>query len=490
MAIFIGGNTTELEYNFSMKVLGSMTECPMKCYWTRSKELLSPTDNRWKEFNQENYDKIKKQDNTSAMMDATLVEERPQFLIELDLNGLCDSYYGGSNSVLKGNMKNIWVGCYGINVDGWQMYVRENNSNIWTKWAEGKEDYLFNNSDSTYYTTNNKVYILLVSLNSASATIQSKINLDYIDIKLKLNRIPDRVDPINIELSNEWCLLFKGVSYSWENTTVDKYLFWLVGEPSEDIAFRYVSGNIGRFSVQYGPQIIIPSPNGPTLRSKQWENNSYLLQYKDNVYTCYHLDSQGIRKITFTDTRGFKKGIYKLYCLRQKNGDYQADAFVENVQVLPVAYTDSEAEVILRGRNDIDPSNAYYNKLVEIHKNPNLCPDFKDSHWLKPPNSVANDDGSTLTLNTTATYQGGSIMLPVLPNNRYKVTCTFGGQGHLGLAEKYNNTKIKEYRVLDSTGNYTGEFITNGNTNYIVLSCTNSTIGTFTFSNLELRRLD
>ncbi|ENK0375090.1 hypothetical protein AB2T23_003756, partial [Clostridium botulinum] len=211
MAIYIGGDTTELEYNFSTKILGSMTECPMKCYWARAKDLLLPTDTNWREFNQENYDRIKNQDNISALMDATIVGEKPQFLIELDLNGLCNSYYGGSNSVLKGNMKNIWVACYGNNTDGWQLYMRENNSNTWTTWGEGKQEYLYNNSNSTYpYTTDNKVYILLAPLEPANSTTPSKLYLDYIDIKLKINRQADRIEPIDIELGEEWSLLFKG----------------------------------------------------------------------------------------------------------------------------------------------------------------------------------------------------------------------------------------------------------------------------------------
>ncbi|NFP92422.1 hypothetical protein [Clostridium sporogenes] len=474
MAIYIGGDTQELEYNFLTKVAGSMTECPMKCYWVRASDLLAPSDSLWKEFNQENYGYMKAQDLTSAMMDATIVGEKPQFLIELDLNGLCNSYYGGSNSVLKGNMKNIWVGCYGVNVDGWQMYVRD--SNTWTKWAEGKQEYLYNNSNSTYpYTTDNKVYILLAPLEPANSTTPSKLYLDYIDIKLKINRQADRIEPIDMELGEEWSLLFKGVSYNWDNTATDKYLFWLVGTSKENIAFRYINNNIGRLTVQYDSQYLT-SPNAPTLRTKKWECNNYLIQYKNNIYTCYHLDSQGLRKITFTDNVGFKKGIYKLYLCQHTGYGYQADAFIPDIPIkYNQTFSDEEAEIILKS------------------KNPNIVPNFNNGDWYIHPNASTNLEGTILTLVATANYQGSSIVLPILPNNRYKIDVEIediNNLAHVAITQRCNNTNISTTRVFDNSGNYTGEFITQDKINTLVIACQNTGTGTFKFKNLKLRRLD
>lgn len=488
MAIYVGGDTTELTFNFFTKVAGSMTECPMKCYYVASPELLLPNDNKWIEFDQTKYDKLKNQDNNTQSIATTTVGEKAQILVELDLNGLCNSLYGGSNSVLRGNVKaaNIeyWMYAEGDNngIKDYKISLRTLDNTVWgtvVKYDNAKQITKLSRdiiSDAKYYiTTDNKIYVLLVSEYPASATIPSKVFLDYIDIKLQLNRQPDKADPIGLELGDEWSLLFRGVSYNWENTTTDKYLFWLAGKPNEHIAFRYIDGNIGRFSVQHDTQYVT-APNAPNIRSKRWECNNYLLQYKDNVYTCYHLDSQGLRKINFTDNIGFKKGIYKLYLCQHTGYGYQADAFIPDIPIkYNQAFSEQEVEMILKG------------------KNPNIVPNFNNGDWYIHPNASTNLEGTILTLVATANYQGSSIVLPILPNNRYKIDVEIediNNLAHVAITQRCNNTNISTARVFDNSGNYNGEFITQDKINTLVIACQNTGIGTFKFKNLRLKRLD
>lgn len=511
---YIGGLETRTDYDFNLKIAGSVTECPMKCYWARSTDLLLPTDSNWREFNQSNYNLLQAQDNTSAYIDATTVGEKAQFLIELNLTDLCNSVYGGNNQTLKQNLTSLEVdawargegdnnGVKGYNIknivyrptDGWApSYYGRNNTDkiekiktpldiiepdqipIWTR---------------ERLTADNKIYILLVSDYSASEAFPSKIWLDYVSIKLNLSRQPDKVLPIALNLGNKWSIVVKGVSYDWESTVKDKYLFWLQDpEKQENIAFRYISGNIGRFSVQHGSKVV-SAPSAPSMRSPRWGINSYLFQYADNKYTMYHLDGEGIRQIEFPDTDGFKVGTYNLFIGQHTAYAYQADAFIEDLQLLDQTFNAKEAEVILRGRNSFESTNQRYNNLADIFHNPKLTPDFTHNTWAINKNASVSLDGKTLTLNATAGYQESYVSIDCRPNTKYKVKCKFEGDGRVVIIEKNNNLKVKqEYRILDSNGTLSGEFTTTSRTNVITVSCSNSTAGTFKYSDLEVRRLD
>ncbi|HGG0416520.1 TPA: hypothetical protein ACJFE8_001283 [Clostridium sporogenes] len=508
MAIYIGGDTTELSYNFFGKVVGVMEECPMKCYYAANSELLLPTDNRWIELSQERYDKIKNEDNITLDFSTSTLGEKMQTLIELDLKGLCNNIYEGSNSALKGNIKELQISAFAYgsgDSGGKESYLAKTywfvpNDNRWENWRQQnntnaiKEIIVTKTEDQGagfQVDANNKIYMLIVAEYPANSPILNKLSLDYINIKLKTNKQRDSIEPIDIELGEEWSLLFKGVNYNWENTMTDKYLFWLAGTSKENIAFRYINGNIGRLTVQYGSQYLTV-PNAPTLRTKQWESNNYLIQYKDNIYTCYHLDSKELRKFNFSDNIGFKKGLYKLFYLQHNGNGYQADAFIDDVQVLSEAFTDQEAEIILKGRNEIDKNNKYYNQLAETYENVNLIPDFKHSNWSIHPNAIISSDGSTLTLVATSNYQGSSIILPVLPNNRYKIKVEIedtNNSAHIAVQQRCNSTTISSTRVYDNSSSYNGEFATQDKVNKIVVVCQNTSTGSFKFKNLELRRL-
>jgi hypothetical protein len=103
----------------------------------------------------------------------------------------------------------------------------------------------------------------------------------------------------------------------------------------------------------------------------------------------------------------------------------------------------------------------------------------------------ATRSGNTIVLNATGNYQGSYIDINVLPNNQYNLKVLASGTGLVRIDEYYNNTFLsiaKDY----SSGSTNATFITKGTTNKIRVSLSNAYngIGTYTFSNISLRRKD
>ncbi|ENK0374700.1 hypothetical protein AB2T23_003325, partial [Clostridium botulinum] len=155
---------------------------------------------------------------------------------------------------------------------------------------------------------------------------------------------------------------------------------------------------------------------------------------------------------------------------------YQADAFITDIPIkYNQAFSEQEVEMILKG------------------KNPNIVPNFNNGDWYIHPDASTNLEGTILTLVATANYQGSSIILPILPNNRYKIDVEIediNNLAHVAITQRCNNTNISTARVFDNSGNYNGEFITQDKINTLVIACQNTGIGTFKFKNLKLKRLD
>ncbi|MBE6058297.1 hypothetical protein [Clostridium sp.] len=482
MAIYVGGDTTELTFNFFTKVAGSMVECPMKCYYSASTSTPLPNSSSWIELNQERYDKLKAQDNNLLEFSNSTAGEKIHILIELDLTALCNSIYGGNNNTLKSNLKELswssWTSGEGNN-NGTKSY-----SSIMRIYNQGTNTYgygIANTSsavaelnptpitDSGYITSDNKIYIIIISDYPASTSIPNKLRLDYATIRLKINRQPDIVPPMEVELGEEWSILIKGFSPSWDNNNApNPYPRVFEIKDKLIVSYRQDTKVFYFQDVITGTTATIPSFSFPKFKAI----NILITQNANGVITMYILDNGGILKKV--SSPGYNiTGIGQLYILQNNGVARHGDAFIDSrPEFNNNSVSDQEAEIILKS------------------KNPNIVPNFKDNRWTIHQNATINLDGTTLKLNATANYQGSSISIPVLPNNRYKVACNFIGQGHIAILEQYNNIKIKEYRVLDYTGNYTGEFITSNNTNSIILACSNASIGVFSFNNLELRRLD
>ncbi|MBW5458486.1 MAG: hypothetical protein E7C05_17305 [Clostridium botulinum] len=500
MAIYVGGDRTTLEYNLLTKVAGSMTECPMKCYYAASSNLLVPTDIRWIELSQERYDKIKNQDNVTLDFSTSIVGEKIQLLIELDLNGLCNSLYGGSNAIFEQNVKSIQLNAVirGQGSNGGVLgylskhYLYRHDTTQYIEWGENSTNSLITSSNEVtmvgtstgYITENNKIYMLLVANYPASSTILSALHLDYISIGLKLNRQPDKIQTIDIELGEEWSLLFKGVSFYETNinntSSSDKSIF-VTRNINNGVGIRsYLHANNGvlYFFTHDGKNTLSPFATINLFSENQrFKSCNLLFMFRDGYGIVKALiNGSTIKEAKFqVNTQCDFTGNYKFYLGEDEGYAKQADAFVEDVQILSETFTDEEAEIILKS------------------KNPNIVPNFKDGDWYIHPNASTNLEGTILTLVATANYQGSSIVLPILPNNRYKIDVEIediNNLAHIAITQKYNNTNISSARVFDNSGNYNGEFITQDKVNTLGVACQNTGTGTFKFKNLRLKRLD
>ncbi|MDP4147761.1 MAG: hypothetical protein Q8936_25390, partial [Bacillota bacterium] len=232
---FVGGDTEYTSYDFGLKVASSSVECPMKIYYANSSTLLIPGGAWTEEVTQANLDKIKTQDGTSYTINTTTSGNTIQAVIELDLTPLCNALFGGSNSALKSALKSIQVDCwasgygsnggvqtYGVNVNTFSFSL-----NTWLNSGNGTQGSSWQTSSSSSITklsinkasspndlvqSNNKINILVASQYASDGTIASSVSLDYINIGIQLNRTPDVINPINVNVPKYWAMLVKGLS--------------------------------------------------------------------------------------------------------------------------------------------------------------------------------------------------------------------------------------------------------------------------------------
>ncbi|WP_251861034.1 hypothetical protein [Clostridium sp. Marseille-Q2269] len=445
MSIFIGGDTTEIPYNFSTKVAGSMTECPMKCYYADSPELLFPNDTKWIEFTQEEYDKLKKLDNIVSPNGGYGVGEKGQFLIELDLNGLCNSLYGGSNTVLKNSIKEI-------KAYTWAMGSGDNGGNIgykgvsrmwvptggyWTldSWLDKGTAFNYSDKIENMYshssevrnliTNNNKIYILISSGYPASGTIPSKVFLDYINIKLELVRQRDKIDPIDIELGEEWSVLLKGVAIYPQSLEANQSIINIANSYGRFSFYRQGTNKLLRLWESYNSLL---SAETITTEANKFQVCNILIIKKDNMITGYIAKNKDNNIYKASIRTSLTKGLYKLYLGRASMDLEYSDSFIEDIQVLNnKTFKDEEIELMLKGRNEIDQNNNYYNKLAEKYKNPNICPPL-DNFYVRGYNSATVElkDNKLFIQNNSSQSNSEeqyvfSSHFQLMPNNRYEL---------------------------------------------------------------------
>ncbi|AUM91498.1 hypothetical protein [Clostridium botulinum] len=359
MAIYIGGDTTRLSYNFFGKIAGSMTECPMKCYYTANSQLLLPTDNRWIELAQERYDKIKKQDNVTLDFSASTLGEKIQILIELDSNGLCNSLYGGSNTILEQNVKSIQLSAVvrgqgsneGVLGHLSKHYLYRHDTNQYTKWGQNTTSSLVISSNEVtiagastgYITQDNKIYMLLVSDYPTNSTISNSLYLDYANIGLKLVRQSDKISPFTVDLKTEWGILIDGFSPSWDsNTPLNEYPRILEMQDKLIVAYRKDNKVFYFQDVVTGATTTMPSFSFPKFKVL----NILITQNASGVITLYMLDNGGTLKKVSSSGHDIKETC-QFYILQNAGTARHGDAFIENIQFLNKTFTDQEAEIIL-----------------------------------------------------------------------------------------------------------------------------------------------
>lgn len=327
--------------------------------------------------------------NESAEISVTTDNKASAFLIECDLTPICNSLYGGSNSALKSAIKsieaNVWAMGSGANGNelGYGVTTRLCFNNTWTPdgWTSTAISNISSISKLVLLTTTaidkitslNKIYIIIYSNYTSNGVIPSEVNLDYVNIKVKLARTPDVIPTIPIELGDMWSILLKGFSPSWDNNNIT----------DNATVFGIIGGNnkfILRFNKTVGLFITWVNNKG------EWTSfaiqndiiNKYnvfniLIQKKYDSINALCLKNNN--EIISVDSKEAYTGVpsksYVLGILQTYTNNYQADAFLDSIHLFNnKTFTDEEAEILLRGRNTIDTSNEYYNELAEQFKNP------------------------------------------------------------------------------------------------------------------------
>lgn len=328
--------------------------------------------------------------NESAEISVTTDNKASAFLIECDLTPIANSLYGGSNSALKSALKsieaNVWAmgsGAngnelgYGVNIITWI-----NGANTWGG-AIGKSTTSNikkltvtrpTQGDCSYaMTTANKMYWLVHTTYKSNGVIPSEVNLDYVNIKVKLARTPDVIPTITIELGDTWSILLKGFSPSWDNNNIaylatvfgiigDNNKFILRVDKTHGLYITWVNNKGEWLSFTIQNDIINKYNVFNILIQKKYDSiNALCLKNNNEIISVDNKEAY-----TSVPSKSYVLGILQTY-----TNNYQASAFLDSVHLFNnKTFTDEEAEILLRGRNTIDTSNEYYNELAEQFKNP------------------------------------------------------------------------------------------------------------------------
>lgn len=328
--------------------------------------------------------------NESAEISVTTDNKASAFLIECDLSPIANSLYGGSNSALKSALKsieaNVWAmgsGAngnelgYGVKLAFWQssgsiysVYPTTSNASTISKLTIGVDGQA---NSAWVIGTINKFYIIVYSTYKSNGSIPSEVNLDYVNIKVKLTRTPDNIPPIPIELGTKWSILIKGFSPSWGNkkpmVSETRYLS-AVKEDNSDV-FTLYKGNVNRETKIWwknlsGSKILKPDDN-----REVFQTSNILICYENNKLSFYELFNNSILTKNALENVVITSGKYNLYLGSSSTNSLYAYAFLDSVHLFNnKTFTDEEAEILLKGRNTIDTSNEYYNELAEQFKNP------------------------------------------------------------------------------------------------------------------------
>lgn len=515
MAIYIGGDTQELEFDFFTKVAGSTTECPMKLYYSITANPSEPVDNitddiltGWKAFdNYENgqqlYDMIKNQDSL-VIPNATSVPgvlgQYVKLMVELDLTPICNVLYGGSNSALKSALKSIKadiyamgsgsnVGQLGYGVNFGLFHVLNNAFEEW--WSSNNSPSVNKLSNSTlnssfYVTSANKIYILVRSTYKSDGAIPSKVNLDYVNIKVNLARVSDVIAPIPIELGDTWSMLIKGFSPSFDSSLVQQTTKSILTLSQDNINnhFGYSPSLKAFFFWNSAFNINLIEGNAENFNKHQSYN--ILIEQVSTGYTLRILKNNGSIVKTVSNTNRLNKGLYSLFLGRYPNADvFQADAFLENIYFFNnKIFTDEEAEAMLRGTK-------------EGFENPNLVQKLSTFYSAGAIIEISTDNKLVISNPSTIEKFIYSPKFQLLPNNRYELTidCDIVGSCEVFVL---NNKSQYGLGVMDgqqlSNGVNKFSFVTTDkncpvDSQFIRLDV-NDSGSRLTLHKVELRRLD
>lgn len=442
--------------------------------------------------------------NNSSEISVTTNNKSSAFLIECDLTPICNALYGGSNSALRSALKSIqadvWAMGSGSNVNQLSHEVRvgywRSSDSIYAYHGQNPSTLVVNSTSSSIakmtsaiiypndaanrISASNKLYVIVNSIYKSNGVIPSEVNLDYVNIKINLTRTPDVISPIPITLGDTWSILMKGISPSWitsEKGGKDLVFISMFNNLHDRINFANASN--GKFGLTLdGKDGYLNSDLLEVSQTKKYQCFNLLIQQTSTGFDMFLLkNNEAVIKKSIINTNKFM-GSYPLNIL-QYSADvktYNGDSFLENLYFFNnKTFTDVEAEAMLKGTK-------------EGFENPNLVPLFSDNLWTKHANAIVSNDRKTLTLNATANWTLNNTRIPIIPNNRYHFKASSSGK--IEAFEYCNDVKIKT--IISDYGPISREFVTNSKATNLRISLSNGSLGagTFTFSDLELRRLD
>ena len=229
--IYVGGDTGKLEFDFGTKMARSVSECPLKIFYSYMPSLQDPSSSNWIEYiSQNDIDKLKTLDNNVLTLSNSTNTNISAIMIEVDLTPFCNKFFGGSNSALKNAIKSINVDVWasgsgaehGVKKNGCAMQFWLHFYNVWS-WSKfnGNNNWGDINTQSTIQKlinvmpsrdidkrtiinniidTSNKIYILIHSKYPSDSKIPSIVNLDFFHMDIEYSRSPDIVAPITVTL--------------------------------------------------------------------------------------------------------------------------------------------------------------------------------------------------------------------------------------------------------------------------------------------------
>jgi len=494
---FIGGDTAEFEFDFGTKVLGSVTECPLKMYWSIATSIVNPSNitgnvtTGWQEITtgfgtQALIDQYKNQDGKFDGPQGTNANQLAQIMIELDLTPLCNNLFGGSNSAMQAAIKGVTMDCYakgsgqsggnpsnGVTLGVW--YNDKGVCSVKNTWARLNPylDSINSTSDivkipndnfvaavewkttTVAYTpavlidANNKMYFIVYSVYASDGTISSEIGLDYINIKVQFARVPDVVAPIPITLPDTWSMLVKGVSPAWDNTALGKLIIQMYSFDSSGAYEIQYSNNKFNFIKWIGSTGYLCSR--PSLSFDKFKVFNFLIEQTATGKRMRVLQNGStVEKYTDTDTNKLPSNSYLTF--NNHFNDMRTDVFYNSIIFMPnkVFDDDTEAEAVLRGtaqgfeEDELITDGTFQNGLT---------------NWPSHGNGISVSPGKA-TFTTTGSYINQSI--PVLPNNKYILDIE--GNCANGVGEYTNGVYIRTFYMTK------GEFTTGPHTTQIGIS--------------------
>jgi hypothetical protein len=472
--IFIGGTTQNFFFDFGLKKANSTLECPLKIYEQDVGTLTSPVFSGWNEItNQYELNMLKFNDGNSLTKNTTTNGMSKALLIEIDLTNLCNALFGiGKNDLFEAALIKA---NFNVITNDATMYVWDD-----TAWTQCDLQNEFTASDLiSKITSDNKIYIGLISNNVSDGTVASTVSLEYMSVKISLKRAKDVImNPPTVNVPNKFTVIMKGVAPAWDASNDEvKGLFSLYKDAANSMEL-YTSA--GKFSLKSNANNY-DMLNGIT--NEMFQNMNIMFEQMTNGNKRIRLltNNGTLSKFVADTDSNILLGQNTLYPLYGKTEDKEGDCFIESLQFLPNTNfeDDAVAEAMLRG-------------TASGYENPELVNNYNFEGgklgWDFDEDTEVINDWLVLDATDGELFKSSLQTVAVYPNNMYKIEIQSGDEALTRIEFCYNDIEMSYSKGL--YGNTEKYFITPAWCNNIKIRLTNYKAGTFTWKSISLKRFD